>query len=98
MSREVRGNSQTMKRILRLLVLCCVGWCAGCVQESRLPASHSASVVAEPARPIVTGADQVENYVPSLRGKRVAVLANPTTIIGNRHLVDVLPGLGGSIS
>ncbi|MFD1629715.1 exo-beta-N-acetylmuramidase NamZ domain-containing protein [Pseudopedobacter beijingensis] len=39
---------------------------------------------------IVTGADQTQLYVNYLKGKRVAVLANPTTIIGNRHLVDSL--------
>lgn len=39
---------------------------------------------------IITGADQTEKYVPYLKGKRVAVLANPTTIIGKKHLVDSL--------
>lgn len=39
---------------------------------------------------IVTGADQTEAYVNYLSGKRVAILANPTTVIGNRHLVDSL--------
>ncbi|MGJ7030324.1 exo-beta-N-acetylmuramidase NamZ family protein [Niabella hirudinis] len=39
---------------------------------------------------IRTGADQTEKYLPYLKGKRVAVLANPTTIIGHRHLVDSL--------
>ncbi len=44
----------------------------------------------DPVKPIITGADQTEKYVPYLKGKRVAVLANPTTIIGKRHLVDSL--------
>lgn len=43
---------------------------------------------------ILTGADQTEKYLPLLQGKRVAVLANPTTIIGNSHLVDSLKKLG----
>lgn len=61
--------------------------------------SHApAPVTAQPAaKPIVTGADQTDAYVPHLRGKRVAVLANPTTIIGGKHLVDVLPTLGVNI-
>lgn len=46
---------------------------------------------------IVTGADQTEKYVPYLKGKRVAVLANPTTIIGKRHLVDSLMSAGINI-
>ena len=44
--------------------------------------------------PIITGADQTEKYLPLLRGKRVAILANPTSIIGHTHLVDSLQKLG----
>lgn len=46
---------------------------------------------------IITGADQTEKYVPYLKGKRVAVLANPTTIIGEKHLVDSLIAAGINI-
>jgi uncharacterized protein YbbC (DUF1343 family) len=46
---------------------------------------------------IVTGAQQTEKYVPLLQGKRVAVLANQTTIIGKRHLVDSLLARGVNI-
>ena len=46
---------------------------------------------------IRTGADQVEKYLPLLKGKRVAVMANPTTIIGKTHLVDSLQKLGVKI-
>lgn len=43
---------------------------------------------------IITGADQTEKYLNYLGGKRVAVMANPTTIIGKKHLVDSLKSLG----
>jgi uncharacterized protein YbbC (DUF1343 family) len=43
---------------------------------------------------IKTGADQTEKYLPYLKGKRVAVMANPTSIIGHSHLVDSLQKLG----
>ena len=46
---------------------------------------------------LITGADQTEKYLHYLKGKRVAVLANPTTIIGKRHLVDSLSSLGVNI-
>ena len=46
---------------------------------------------------IKTGADQTELYLPSLKGKRVAILANQTTIIGKKHLVDSLQSLGVNI-
>lgn len=39
---------------------------------------------------ILTGADQTEKYIDLLKGKRVGILANPTTIIGKTHLVDSL--------
>ncbi len=43
---------------------------------------------------ILTGADQTEKYLPLLRGKRVAILSNPTSVIGKMHLVDSLQKLG----
>jgi uncharacterized protein YbbC (DUF1343 family) len=46
---------------------------------------------------ILTGADQVDQYLPLLKGKRVAILANPTSVIGKTHLVDSLKSLGVNI-
>lgn len=46
---------------------------------------------------IKTGAEQTEKYLPYLKGKRVAMLANLTTIIGKTHLVDSLKKLGVNI-
>ncbi len=46
---------------------------------------------------IVTGAEQLNQYLPWLKGKRVALLANPTTIIGKTHLVDSLISLGVNV-
>ncbi len=46
---------------------------------------------------IITGADQTEQYLPYLKGKRIGILANPTTIIGKKHLVDSLLSIGVNI-
>ena len=46
---------------------------------------------------IKTGAEQTEAYLPYLKGKRVSLLANQTTIIGKTHLVDSLKSLGVNI-
>lgn len=46
---------------------------------------------------IKTGAEQTDLYLPLLKGKKVAVLANQTSIIGKTHLVDSLQKLGISI-
>ncbi len=46
---------------------------------------------------IKTGAEQTEKYLSYIQGKRVAILANQTSIIGNTHLVDSLKKLGVNI-
>ncbi len=46
---------------------------------------------------IRTGAEQTEKYLPYLKGKRVAILANQTSIISKTHLVDSLLKLGVKI-
>jgi uncharacterized protein YbbC (DUF1343 family) len=43
---------------------------------------------------LITGADQPEEYLPYLKGKRVGILANQTTITGDKHLVDFLLSKG----
>jgi uncharacterized protein YbbC (DUF1343 family) len=48
-------------------------------------------------KPIQTGAEQTGKYLPYLKGKRVAMMANPTSIIGKKHLVDSLRSLGINI-
>jgi uncharacterized protein YbbC (DUF1343 family) len=48
-------------------------------------------------KPILTGADQVDQYLSYIKDKRVAILANTTSIIGKAHLVDSLRSLGLNI-
>jgi uncharacterized protein YbbC (DUF1343 family) len=55
------------------------------------------SFVASCQPEIKTGAEQVDQYLPLLRGKRVAMLANQTSIVGKAHLVDTLKSLGVNI-
>ncbi|MEA3445965.1 MAG: DUF1343 domain-containing protein [Bacteroidota bacterium] len=43
--------------------------------------------------PVITGAQQTGKYLPLLKGKQVAVLANPSSLIGENHLVDSLLAL-----
>ena len=61
------------------------------------PTGKSQSAISTGTASIITGANQTEKYLPLLKGKRVAILANPTTIIGNTHLVDSLQKLGINI-
>jgi uncharacterized protein YbbC (DUF1343 family) len=47
---------------------------------------------------ILTGADQMELYLPLLREKSVAIFANPTSVVGTNHLVDTLLKKGIRVS
>ncbi|HUH33628.1 MAG TPA: DUF1343 domain-containing protein [Daejeonella sp.] len=46
---------------------------------------------------IITGADQTEKYLPLLKGKRVGMVINNTSIIGNKTSVDSLHTIGVNI-
>jgi len=46
---------------------------------------------------IKTGAEQTDKYLPLIKGKRVAIMANQTSVIGKTHLVDSLKTLGVKI-
>lgn len=81
-----------MKLFTRLLgclglLICCYAFKGA---EKNLPSSQAENNIR-------TGADQLEKYLPLLKGKRVAMMANPTTIIGKTHLVDSLQKLGVNI-
>ncbi|RYG06288.1 MAG: DUF1343 domain-containing protein [Chitinophagaceae bacterium] len=68
--------------VLALLAIACFSW------RKPLPQDNP---------PIKTGADQTEKYLPLLKDKRVGILANPTSIIGSKHMVDSLQSLGVNI-
>jgi len=52
------------------------------------------NVYAQKEKPIVTGADQTEKYVPYLKGKSVAMTINQSSTIGNKLSLDSLLSLG----
>ena len=45
----------------------------------------------------ISAAKQLDDYLPLIEGKRVGVVANQTSIVGNTHLVDTLLSLGVDI-
>jgi uncharacterized protein YbbC (DUF1343 family) len=47
---------------------------------------------------VITGDLRTERYISLLRGKRVAVVANQTSMVGPAHLVDTLVSLGINVS
>ena len=50
----------------------------------------SFGLLASPADSITVGAALVDEYLPLLRGKKVALLSNHTGMVGNEHTVDLL--------
>jgi uncharacterized protein YbbC (DUF1343 family) len=58
-------------------------------------ATNSASAFAP--QPIKTGAEQTGKYISYLKGKKIGIVSNQTSIIGKTHLVDSLQKLGVNI-
>jgi len=77
-----------MKFFIALVVVSCV-----CLNRN----SPQTTSAVTGQKQLKTGAEQTEKYIPYLRGKRVAILANQTSIIGKTHLVDSLKTLGVNI-
>ena len=60
--------------------------CGGRAQQGD---SDTAGGINEAAT-IRTGAEQLDRYLPLLAGKKVGMMGNQTSVVGDRHLVDVL--------
>jgi uncharacterized protein YbbC (DUF1343 family) len=56
------------------------------------PVQQASPHTGAPKQPvhILTGADQMSQYLPLLQGASVAVFANQTSLVGKTHLVDTL--------
>ena len=66
---------------------------SGCSAQYSAPTSSSNS--SEPR--IIPAAERLDQYLPLLKGKTVAVFANHTSTVGNGHLVDTLMKSGVKI-
>ena len=72
--------------VLRVIfVFLCVLYSLNLKSQSKLVYSNDS---------VRTGAQQTEQYIPYLKGLRVAVLANPSSVVGAVHLVDTLRAMG----
>lgn len=45
-------------------------------------------------KPIITGAERIQEWLPMVQGKKVGILANHTALVGTKHLVDTLISSG----
>ena len=80
---------KTIHSILVLIFVFAVFISCGNTPKKQSNVESSSLVVPE----IKTGADQTEKYLPLLQGKRVAIVANQTSVIGRTSLVDSLKSL-----
>jgi uncharacterized protein YbbC (DUF1343 family) len=62
-------------------------------EKPQLPIETSVSVAPKDTKPTV-GAEQILFFLPSLQGKKVALVVNQTSLIGETHLADSLTALG----
>jgi len=87
-----------MKNICRLFIVIILF--TNCTASSTLSADGTKSIAkqVEALNPtaliadstIIPGAERMQVYLPYLKGKSVAVFANPTSMVKNTHLVDTL--------
>ena len=47
---------------------------------------------------ISVGAEQTSEYIPLLKGKRVALLSNHTGMVGNEHVLDIMLRKGVNVT
>jgi uncharacterized protein YbbC (DUF1343 family) len=59
-------------------------------------ASKSLNQIAD-EKPIVTGAEQINDWLHLVEGKKVGILANHTAVVGRQHLVDTLINSGVNV-
>ena len=89
-----------MKKILLVIFLFNIYGIANTqIKNTASPAGKSRIIncKAQAVNHVLPGACQTSEYLPLLKGKRVAVFANQTSLIGNTHLVDTLKKLGINI-
>jgi len=80
------------KYFLGLIALFLMSFSCNNQQKNKKPVvkSKAESIATQVSKTILPGANQTKEYLPLLRGKRVAVVGNQTSRIEKTHLVDSL--------
>ena len=77
-----------------ILSICSVQYsCSQPLKSTNKPVENSAAE----NNKIITGAERLTTYLPLLKGKKVAVFANQTSVVAQTHLVDTLLKSGVNI-
>lgn len=83
-----------MKRFLFLSLAAGLGLCLYFRLYSNVSNAETGTPAFQLKSGIKTGAERTDEYFGYLKGKRIGILANPTTVIGKKHLVDSLLSAG----
>lgn len=78
-----------MKHILTIIISCI--WLTASTQGT------SVKKLSKPGERIIPGAERLDTYLPLLKGKKIGIFANQTSMVGHTHLVDTLQKLGITI-
>ena len=76
--------------VVACFVLCILGCAAQKKAVPQPPLSGTSSR-------ILAGAERINVYLPLIKGKRIGIFANQTSMVGDTHLVDTLQKLGVDI-
>ena len=86
---------QTLFLLLAIVLLSCH---KPVVLQTETQVSAQPTRTTSNSTPIQTGAEQIEQYLPLLKGKKVALVVNQTSVVGKQHLVDTLLALDINIT
>jgi len=86
----------SISAILLVMATACSGEDGGIGKTDRETGSGEGKPGTEMAagERILPGSERMEQYLPLLQGKRVALVVNHTSVVGDRHLVDTLLSRG----
>lgn len=76
--------------VLSALALTIAGIYTPCTTNQKPPTGNQPGFDAR----ILPGAERISVYLPMIKGKKVGIFANQTSMVGNTHLVDTLRKLG----
>lgn len=76
-----------IKRLYKIMAVCAAFTAMACSAGAAKTAADSA---ADEATEVTVAAARTDQYLPALRGKRVALFSNHTGMVGDRHTLDIL--------
>jgi uncharacterized protein YbbC (DUF1343 family) len=76
-----------------IIFFCLTAGLYSCSAQKNQPATSNQ----QPETRIIPGAERMSVYLPLIKGKRVGIFANQTSMVGNVHLVDTLKRSGVDI-